>query len=121
MASVATRHLGFRHPYLRAACFLLVLSANAWGQADDYGEDQQARTDGSSEPVHFVIVSKTHFDIGYSALARDVIHEYRTTMIDRALATIEQNAKVASPDEGYVWTVPGCCFCIPRRFCRRRS
>ena len=104
---LATRHLRFRHPYLRAGCLLLVLSANGWGQADDHGEDQQARKDGSSEPMHFVIVSKTHFDIGYSALARDVIHEYRTTMIDRALATIEQNAKVAGPDEGYVWTVPG--------------
>lgn len=94
MANTATPHLSSRHPYFRAACLLLVLSANTRGQADDYEEDQQAQTDSSSEPVHFVIVSKTHFDIGYSALARDVIHEYRTTMIDRALATIEQNAKI---------------------------
>lgn len=56
---------------------------------------------------HFVIVSKTHFDIGYSALARDVEHEYRTTMIDRALATIEAHGPGAEGGPGYVWTVPG--------------
>jgi hypothetical protein len=56
---------------------------------------------------HFVIVSKTHFDIGYSALARDVEHEYRTTMIDRALATIEAHGQGAEGGPGYVWTVPG--------------
>jgi alpha-mannosidase len=57
--------------------------------------------------MHFVLVSKSHFDIGYSALARDVEHEYRTTMIDRALETMEQNAKTAGPGEQFVWTIPG--------------
>jgi alpha-mannosidase len=61
----------------------------------------------SDQPMHFVIVSKTHFDIGYSALARDVEHEYRTTMIDRALATIDAHGKGAEGGPGYVWTVPG--------------
>lgn len=61
----------------------------------------------SDRPMHFVIVSKTHFDIGYSALARDVEHEYRTTMIDRALATIDTHGKGAEGGPGYVWTVPG--------------
>ncbi|MEN6424126.1 MAG: hypothetical protein ABFE13_02090 [Phycisphaerales bacterium] len=61
----------------------------------------------AGEPMHFVIVSKTHFDIGYSALARDVEHEYRTTMIDRALATIETHGDRAEGGPGYVWTVPG--------------
>jgi hypothetical protein len=63
--------------------------------------------DDSGKPMHFVIVSKTHFDIGYSALARDVEHEYRTTMIDRALATIESHGGQAEGGPGYVWTVPG--------------
>jgi len=61
----------------------------------------------AGERRHFVIVSKTHFDIGYSALARDVEHEYRTTMIDRALATIEAHGQGAEGGPGYVWTVPG--------------
>ncbi len=63
--------------------------------------------DNSGQPMHFVIVSKTHFDIGYSALARDVEHEYRTTMMDRALATIEAHGEGAEGGPGYVWTVPG--------------
>jgi len=57
--------------------------------------------------MHFVLVMKSHFDIGYSALARDVEHEYRTTMIDRALETMEEHARVAGPDEPFVWTIPG--------------
>jgi len=107
MNNSSTRDSLLWSPCVRATIVLLASSAVALGQADDYGEDQQPQQDGSTEPMHFVIVSKTHFDIGYSALARDVIHEYRTTMIDRALTTIEQNAKVAAPDEGYVWTIPG--------------
>jgi len=50
---------------------------------------------------------KATLDLGYSALARDVEHEYRTTMIDRALETMEQNTQVAGPDEQFVWTIPG--------------
>jgi hypothetical protein len=76
-------------------------------QADNYGQDKTARTQNSSNQIHFVLVMKSHFDIGYSALARDVEHEYRTTMIDRALETMEQNAKVAGPGEQFVWTIPG--------------
>lgn len=59
----------------------------------------------TSAPRHFVVVFKSHFDIGYSALARDVEHEYRTTMIDRALETMEQNAR--GDGVRFVWTIPG--------------
>ena len=78
-----------------------------FAQADNYGPDKPARQQDSTNRMHFVLVSKSHFDIGYSALARDVEHEYRTTMIDRALETMEQNAKVAGPGEQFVWTIPG--------------
>ena len=88
-----------------------LLSAAARGQADSYLPNRKKLKDSSSEQMHFVIVSKTHFDIGYSALARDVEHEYRTTMIDRALATIEAHGKGAEGGPGYVWTVPGWPMC----------
>ncbi len=78
-----------------------------FAQADDYGRDKTARAQASANQMHFVLVMKSHFDIGYSALARDVEHEYRTTMIDRALETMEQNARVAGPGEQFVWTIPG--------------
>jgi alpha-mannosidase len=89
---------------------LLLASAAAsdlYAQADNYGPDKIARTQASTNAMHFVLVMKSHFDIGYSALARDVEHEYRTTMIDRALETMEQNAKTAAPGEQFVWTIPG--------------
>ncbi len=93
---------------LSAFALLLWLTPQlSWGQADNYGPDNTARTRESAQPMHFVLVIKTHFDIGYSALARDVEHEYRTTMIDRALETMEQNAQVAGPGESFVWTIPG--------------
>jgi len=78
-----------------------------FAQADNYGPDKTARKQETTDQMHFVVVMKSHFDIGYSALARDVEHEYRTTMIDRALETMEQNAKVAGPGEQFVWTIPG--------------
>lgn len=58
-----------------------------FAQADNDGPDNTPRTRESTNRMHFVLVSKSHFDIGYSALARDVEHEYGTTMIDRALET----------------------------------
>jgi hypothetical protein len=85
----------------------LLLAEPLFAQADNYGADRTARTQSSTNGMRFVIVLKTHFDIGYSALARDVEHEYRTTMIDRALDTMDENAKVAGPGEQFVWTIPG--------------
>jgi len=53
-----------------------------------------------------IIVYKTHFDIGYSSTVHDVVHEYRTEMVDRVLDAIEKNKK--QPREmQFVWTVSG--------------
>ena len=97
--------------FLKTAAILAVLAplsvAPLFAQADNYGPDKTVRTKDATNQMHFVLVMKSHFDIGYSALARDVEHEYRTTMIDRALETMEQNAKVAGPGEQFVWTIPG--------------
>ena len=53
-----------------------------------------------------IVVFKTHFDIGYTDMARDVVAKYRTTMIDKALdvCTATQNLP---PDQQFVWTLPG--------------
>lgn len=53
-----------------------------------------------------IIVYKTHFDIGYTAMARDVLHEYRTEMADRVLDAIEINIQQPK-DQQFVWTVSG--------------
>ncbi len=86
---------------------VLSFSLVSLNRAKDQDRDQTPDGEARGEGMHFVIVSKTHFDIGYSALARDVEHEYRTTMIDRALATIEAHGERAEGGPGYVWTIPG--------------
>lgn len=53
-----------------------------------------------------IIIYKTHFDIGYSDLARNVVHKYRTEMLDHTLDNIEKNSK-RPKEEQFVWTIPG--------------
>lgn len=52
------------------------------------------------------IAFKTHFDLGYTGLASEVIGDYRCGMIDRALAT---RGETADLPEGmrFMWTLPG--------------
>lgn len=53
-----------------------------------------------------IIVYKSHFDIGYTAMARDVVNSYRTSMIDQTLRIIDQY-KAQPKSEQFVWTIPG--------------
>ena len=53
-----------------------------------------------------VIVYKTHFDIGYTTMAREVVHGYRTEMADRVLDAIEKNRNQPK-EQQFVWTVSG--------------
>ncbi len=53
-----------------------------------------------------VIVFKTHFDIGYTGLAREIVERYRTSMIDHALEVVEQNRNLPA-DQQFTWTIPG--------------
>ncbi len=53
-----------------------------------------------------VIVFKTHFDIGYTDMASNVVRRYQTTMIDQALQVVEQNRNLP-PEQQFAWTIPG--------------
>jgi hypothetical protein len=53
-----------------------------------------------------VVVFKTHFDIGYTDMASNVVQRYRTTMIDDALKVVDQNRDLP-PEQQFVWTLPG--------------
>ena len=53
-----------------------------------------------------IIVHKTHFDIGYTDLIDNVIHRYRTSMIDNALSVVNQS-KGLPIEQRFVWTVAG--------------
>lgn len=84
-----------------------LLSVEAQAQADNYKAHENDHAEGvSEEGMTFFLVFKSHFDIGYSALARDVVHEYRTSMIDKAMDVMDRNADKMSGLR-FVWTVPG--------------
>ncbi len=53
-----------------------------------------------------VVVFKTHFDIGYTDMASNVVHKYRTKMIDLALAVVDQNRDLPASQQ-FVWTISG--------------
>ena len=53
-----------------------------------------------------IVVYKTHFDIGYTDLVRNVVERYRTTMIDTALDLVDQSRSLP-PEQRFVWTLPG--------------
>jgi glycosyl hydrolase family 38 len=53
-----------------------------------------------------VVVFKTHFDIGYTALASEVVERYQTSMIDKALAVCDHAAELPA-EHRFAWTVPG--------------
>jgi hypothetical protein len=60
----------------------------------------------SAEVREVIITFKTHFDIGYTDLASNVVQRYRTTMIDQALKVVDQNRDLP-PEQQFVWTIPG--------------
>jgi alpha-mannosidase len=62
------------------------------------------RVHGAVEDV--VVVFKTHFDIGYTDMATNVVQRYRTTMIDEALSVVDQNRDLPA-NQQFVWTLPG--------------
>ncbi len=53
-----------------------------------------------------IVVFKTHFDIGYTQLAREVVDRYRTSMIDKALAVCDASESLP-PENRFVWTLSG--------------
>ena len=53
-----------------------------------------------------IVVSKTHFDIGYTDLASRVVGRYRTTMADQALRLVDESGGLP-PDRQFAWTLAG--------------
>jgi len=53
-----------------------------------------------------IVVFKTHFDIGYTDLARNIVTKYRTEMIDKALEVCDRSESLP-PEQRFVWTLSG--------------
>ena len=67
---------------------------------------QAAQPGPRPELKNVIIVYKTHFDIGYTDLAKNVLTLFRTKMIGKTLDVIEQNRHLAK-EQQFVWTIPG--------------
>jgi len=63
-------------------------------------------TVAASAADQVIIVFKTHFDIGYTDMASNIVTKYRTTMIDQALAVADQNRDLPASQQ-FAWTIPG--------------
>ena len=62
---------------------------------------------GRTAPLReVVLVFKTHFDIGYTDMASNVVQRYRTGMIDDALRVVDQNLLLPH-EQQFAWTIPG--------------
>jgi hypothetical protein len=68
-----------------------------------------AAAEGQPSPVkvdRVIVVFKTHFDIGYTDMASNIVQRYRTTMIDQALEVVDRNKNLPQ-DQQFAWTLPG--------------
>src|SRR3990172_606239 len=61
---------------------LLVLG---WTVQLSRADPAQSPPSADRKPEQVIVVFKTHFDIGYTDLARNVVERDRTSMIDKAL------------------------------------
>ena len=90
-------------PHPCRACVVFLTGLLATFQAGTvFAADPPAAAQPAVREV--VVVFKTHFDIGYTDMARNVVQKYRTTMIDQALAVVDQNRDLP-PERQFVWTV----------------
>ncbi len=79
----------------------LVLASLAAGRASE-----AAGAPAPSRLKQVIVVHKTHFDLGYTALTREVLERYRTGMIDKALGLAERSREWQR-ERRFVWTIPG--------------
>src|SRR5579859_6169415 len=53
-----------------------------------------------------IVIFKTHFDLGYTHRAKDIVQFYRTDMIDKALEIMDRTRDLPK-EQQFSWTAPG--------------
>ncbi len=89
---------------LMAACASLAADGQVLRQTGR--SDNKAGTAPGPGVREVVVVFKTHFDIGYTDMASNIVRRYRTTFMDGALQVVDQN-RTLPPAQQFVWTIPG--------------
>lgn len=98
---------------LLLAGILLTSTTGSSAQRNSLEKSRKASAHGTgtngivaSAVREIIVVFKTHFDIGYTDLATNIVQKYRTKMIDNALEVVDQNRDLP-PTQQFVWTLPG--------------
>jgi alpha-mannosidase len=89
----------------QASRFTLRLSALLLAFAALFYSDASARAEAPAVR-EVIVVFKTHFDIGYTDMASNVVRRYRTEMMDKALECVAASSRLPA-EQQFVWTVPG--------------
>ena len=86
---------------------ILTLAAAVHVCAAEAPQPSPAPAPPPPSPVkEIVVVIKTHFDIGYTHRVKEIVHHYRTDMIDKAMNIMDQS-KTLPPEQQFAWTGPG--------------
>ena len=88
---------------------IVSISRRSWFEMLAAAASTTVQAARSAEPAaveEVIVVYKTHFDIGFTDLARNVVASYRAGMIDKALDVVERTRNLP-PEARFVWTMPG--------------
>ena len=95
---------------MRSACLLFAVALGLLAQTASVcvGTEADADSEQSTWPQleEVILVFKTHFDIGYTDMASEVVQRYRTSMIDSALDVVDDSRDLPE-EQRFVWTIPG--------------
>jgi alpha-mannosidase len=95
-----------RH-FTLAAFFVVMLGTQGIAVAADPTVPAAQSAQPRPSPVREVIVIiKTHFDIGYTHRVKEIVHHYRTAMIDKAMNIMDAGNDLP-PEQQFAWTGPG--------------
>ncbi len=97
---------------MKFACLRLVGAACFLAACANPCRSAEAEVPGASKQnawpqlEEIILVFKTHFDIGYTDMAANVVERYRTSMIDSALDVVDDSRDLPEQQK-FVWTIPG--------------
>lgn len=89
---------------IRVMTLALALSSAVAQVTSNSGQPNPAKPKAPVQEI--IVVIKTHFDIGYTHRVKEIVHHYRTEMIDRAMSIMDQS-KSLPPEQQFAWTGPG--------------
>ena len=91
---------------MRSACLSLVVLVCLFSQSRGVEADADSSQNAWPPLEEVILVFKTHFDLGYTDMAANVVERYRTSMIDSALDVVDASRDLPE-EQQFVWTIPG--------------